>query len=102
MNDARPAFSAWWEGFRRQLTNSPTWERDAATLTSPLRIGGWFLVLNLLIVTGMVLAFAFLALSQLPISHSSGSRPGTFRFFAGLAGRATPRKFWPPRASDIS
>ncbi len=38
----------------RRLANSPTWQRDASAITSPLRMGGWFLLLNLLIIAGMV------------------------------------------------
>ncbi len=37
----------------RELGNSPTWERDASAITSPLRMGSWFLILNLLIIGAM-------------------------------------------------
>ena len=41
----------------RRLANSPTWQRDASAITSPLRLGGWFLMLNALIVVGLVTVY---------------------------------------------
>ena len=38
----------------RTLVNSPTWLRDATTVTSPWRLGFWFLILNALIIGSLV------------------------------------------------
>jgi len=36
------------------LLNSPTWLRDATTVTSPWRLGFWFMVLNALIIGSLI------------------------------------------------
>ncbi|MEM7384580.1 MAG: hypothetical protein AAF514_06510 [Verrucomicrobiota bacterium] len=44
----------------RGLYTSPTRERDMVAIFSPVRIAGWFLILNLVIIAGAALFFVFL------------------------------------------
>ncbi|MFT5192483.1 MAG: hypothetical protein ACI957_005539 [Verrucomicrobiales bacterium] len=64
------------------MANSPTWERDAATITSPWRMGMWFLILNSLIVIGLVSVYGIVSSTHNP-SSAVLANMGMGRLFSG-------------------
>ncbi len=68
----------------QEATSSPSWERDAAAITSPWRMGLWFLVLNGLIVFGLIMVHAmFSDLSIYDELTPVIARMGLGRLFCG-------------------
>ncbi len=68
----------------RDMRLSPSWERDAATITSPWRLGTWFLILNALILGSLVLVYQLV--TNLPPRHEVSqivASMGMGRLFCG-------------------
>ena len=69
----------------RTLINSPTWLRDATTVTSPWRLGFWFLILNTLIIVSLIFTYAKVTtdLSRYRYDLAVVAEMGLGRLFSG-------------------